>query len=123
MRSEYRRHLPPRGEQHEQLGLGAAPAAERAVRAVHERALEGRHGPGLARAGMRPGTGLSRHAVARRGVPLSGVIVRLLRAAVTGREPRNTGKGLVDGIYRIACYGVTAIFLLEKRVYVRTWHT
>ena len=124
MRSEYRRHLPPRGEQHEQLGLGAAPAAERAVRAVHERALEGRHGPGLARAGMRPGTGLSRHAVARRGVPLSGVIVRLLRAAVTGREPRNTGKGLVDGIYRIACYGVTAIFLLEKkRVYVCAWHT
>ena len=36
MRSEYRRYLPLRGEQHEQLGLGAAPAAEGAVRPVHE---------------------------------------------------------------------------------------
>lgn len=36
MRSEYRRYLPPRGEQHEQLRLGAAPASECAVRAVHE---------------------------------------------------------------------------------------
>jgi hypothetical protein len=50
MRSEYRRHLPPRGEQHEQLGPSAAPAAEGAVRDVHEGALEGRHGSGLARA-------------------------------------------------------------------------
>ena len=53
MRSKYRRHLPPRGEQHEQLGLGAAPAAEGAVRAVNERALERGHGLGPAGAWLR----------------------------------------------------------------------
>ena len=95
MRSEYRRHLPPRGEQHEQPGPGAAPAAERAVRDAHEGALEGRRGPGLARAGMRPGTGLSRHAVECRSVPLSGVIAQRYGPSVTPRKGCNTGKAQV----------------------------
>jgi hypothetical protein len=81
MRSEYRRHLPPRGEQHEQLGPSAAPAAEGAVRDVHEGALEGRHGSGLARAGMRPETGLSRRAAIRCG-----------HAAVTGFLTQRQGR-------------------------------
>ena len=74
------------------LGLGTLPRTRRGATVGRGRRFAGAAvrdvgGARAARAGMRPGTGLFRRAAARRGVPLSGVIVRLLRPV------RNAAKG------------------------------